>query len=166
MRTLTSSYIALKNQLEGETVWAHLLDIEVNPSTTARFTSHPETLTFNGQTYMPVPFTIGVEEQTLGNELPQLMVNVSNFQGMALRFAKDNDLSLRNVTVRLVNTTLTASGDDARTRLQILGSIFANEVATFMLGHNFNFDAEGPIRSFNRRDFPSIPFEQRRFSIL
>lgn len=166
MRTLTTSYIALKNQLEGETVWAHLLDIEVNPSTTARFTSHPETLTFNGQTYMPVPFTVGVEEQTLGSELPQMMVNVSNFQGMALRFAKDNDLSLRNVTVRLVNTTLTASGNDARTRLQILGSVFTNETATFLLGHNFNFDAEGPGRTYNRRDFPSIPFDQKRFAIF
>ena len=123
-------------------------------------------MTHNGRTYAPVPMMIGpVEQQTTG-QLPIMTVDVWNFQGQAFRFAKDNDLSLNDVTIRVVNLSLTTSGAEDSIKLQILGSAFADENARFALGHDFNYDAEGPRRTYNRRDFPSIPFNFRQFALL
>jgi len=165
VKTFSTSFIALKNSLEGQ-VWTHLIDLQVNANSTAYFTSHPETLTYNSRVYVPVPFIVGAEEQRTGGELPQLTIDVSNYTGAALRFAKDNDLSMNDVTIRLINTTLTSSGQEDSTKLQILATVFTNEVARFVLGYNFNYDAEGPRRIYNRQDFPSIPLNQRQFAIF
>ena len=166
MRQFTTSFTVAKNRLEGTRAWAHLVELTVNVNTTAYFTSHPETLTHNGNTYMPVPMAIGEYEQTGGGELPQLSIDVFNYQGMAFRFAKDNDLTLNNVTVRLVNVSLTNSGAEDFVTLNILGSAFTGEVGRFMLGYNFNYDAQGPRRTWNRNQFPSIPYGMRHFAIV
>jgi len=163
MITFSTSFLALKNSLEGAGVWAHLLELEVNANTTAYFTSHVETITWNNRVYAPVPFQIGVEEQVADGSLPQVIVALSNFGGQVYRFSKDNDLGLNDVTIRFVNTTLAGSGDDRRARLQILGAAFHGEFAQFTLGLAVTFDSEGPKRTWNRRDHPSIPFNFRQF---
>ena len=58
MKSWTSSFIALKNSLENET-WGHCVDLVVNANTTAHFTNLPDTLTFAGVNYAPVPFLVG-----------------------------------------------------------------------------------------------------------
>lgn len=158
--------MALKNSLQGDRAWAHLVEITVNANTVAFFTSHAETVTHNGQTYAPVPMVIGPIEQQATGQLPTMTVDVWNFRGQAFQFAKDNDLSLNDVVVRIVNLSLTTSGAEDSIRLQILGSAFTEEVGRFTLGHDFNYDAEGPRRTYNRRDFPSIPYNFRQFAIL
>jgi hypothetical protein len=165
MKTYSTSFIALKNSLEGQ-VWCDLIDLQINPNTTAFFTSHPDTIDFNGQTYMPIPMRVDVPEVNASGELPQMTVDVSNFKGMALRFARDNDLALNNTTVRLVNVQLTTSGAEDFVQLQILAAIFANETARFVLGYNFNYDVEGPRATWNRRDYPAIPFNPSKFFIF
>lgn len=123
-------------------------------------------MTHNGRTYAPVPMAIGPVEQEATGQLPTMTVDVWNFQGQAFQFAKDNDLSLNDVVVRVVNLSLVTSGAEDSIRLQILGSAFTEEVGRFTLGHDFNYDAEGPIRVYTRRSFPSIPFNFRQFAIL
>ena len=152
--------------MEGRAAWAHLLELVVNANTTAYFTSHPETLAYNSQVYAPVPLEIGEEEQSADGQLPRLNVTVSNFGGHAYRFAKDNDLSLNNVTIRLVNTTLTASGNEDTVKMQVLGSTFAAEVGTFVLGLNFNYDAMGPRGIYDRTSFPTIPWNLRQWALI
>ena len=163
---MTSSFLQLKNSLEGRNVWCHLIEIEVNASSTAYFTTAPDTVTYMARNYSPVPMHIGEIEITDAEELPQLSVDVVNFQGMAFRFAKDNDLSLNDVTIRLLNTTLTNSGADDAVRMQILGSVFTNEVGRFILGRNFSYEGMGPRRQYNRVDFPSIPYNMKRFAVI
>ena len=106
-----------------------------------------------------------IETQATG-QLPTMTVDVWNFQGQAFQFAKDNDLSLNDVTVRVVNLSLTTSGAEDSIKLQILGSAFTDEIGRFTLGYDFNYDAEGPIRVYTRRTFPSIPYNFRQFAIL
>ena len=158
--------MALKNSLEGERAWAHLVELVVNANTTAYMTSHPETVTHNGRTYAPVPMAIGPMESHATGQLPTMTVDVWNFQGYAFQYAKDNDLTLNDVTIRVVNLSLTTSGAEDSIKLQILGSAFTEEVGRFVLGHDFNYDAEGPRRTWNRRDFPSIPFNFRQYGIF
>lgn len=165
MKTFTTSFIAAKNALEGQ-VWCDLIDLVINVNTTAYFTSHPETLAYNGVTYMPVPMLVSMPEQGLAGDLPQMTVDVSNLGGMALKFAKSNNLVLNDATIRLVNISLTSSGQEDMIRLQVLGAIFANEYARFTLGYNFNYDVEGPRLTYNRRDFPTMPFNNNKFFIF
>ena len=109
---------------------------------------------------------VGPIEQQATGQLPTMTVDVWNFQGRAFQFAKDNDLSLNDVVIRMVNLSLTTSGAEDSIRLQILGSAFTDEVGRFTLGHDFNYDAEGPRIMWNRRDHRSIPFNFRQFAIL
>lgn len=146
--------------------WAHLVELVVNANTTAYLTSHPETLSYNDQTYMPFPMLIGEEQQTSDGELPRMFVDVWNIGGEVFRFAKDNDLSLNDCTIRLINTTLTTSGQDDRIKLQILGAAFVDEIGRFSLGYRFNYEAEGPGPTWNRRDYPSIPFNFKNYGIV
>ena len=143
-----------------------MVELEINANTTGYFTTSPETLTHNGQTYIPVLMAIGEEEQTIDGQLPRLSVDVWNYRGIIFQFAKDNDLVLNDVTIRLVHTTLTESGAGDSVRLQVLGSAFADEVGRFTLGFGFSLDVEGPRRTWNRRDHPSIPFEFVKYVII
>jgi hypothetical protein len=151
--------------LEGQ-VWCHLIDLEVNANSTAYFVSMPDTFAFDSRTYIPVPFTVGVEEQTADGMLPQFYVDVANYQGMALRFAKDNDLTLNDVTIRLVNTSLVSSGACDLVKMQILAAVFADEAARFILGFSFNFDAEGPRVVYSRNNFPNMPWNASKFFVF
>ena len=142
------------------------MDLTVATNSVAYFTTSPETHTWNSVVYAPVPMQIGAEEQAITGELPRLTVDVWNIDGQVFRYAKDNDLSLNDVTIRLVNTLLPDSGSEAQIRLQILGVGFVGELARFTLGHSTNFDFEGPKATWNRRDFPSIPFNFRSYAII
>jgi hypothetical protein len=164
MRTFTTSFIAQKNAGEGRTAWCQLVDISL-PNSTARFTSFPETITYAGNVYMPVPMRIGEEEQATDGSLPQLSVIVANVAGLAYKFANENDMSGRRVTLRLVNTAV-STGDDSRAVLYVRGCTFTDEVGSFELGLPFDFEAEGPRRTYNRRDFPGIPFSHRAYGLV
>lgn len=166
MRAFSTAFIAEKNKLEGAGAWVHLVEITLNANTTAYFVSHAETATWNSQIYLPCPMQISAEEQSADGSLPQMTIDVSNPAGAIYRAAKENDLSLKSVTIRMVNLNLTNSGDDARTKMKILGSAFSDEVARFTLGFAFNFDAEGPKRIYNRRDHPCIPINFRNYAVV
>lgn len=166
MRTFTTSYVALKNQLEGPGTWVQLVELVVNPNTTARFCSAADTVTWNGNTYLPTPMIISAEEQQAVNEIPRMTVDVANIKGNAYKFMKDNDLSRARTTIRLINTTLTQSGADARVVLRVMGAAFGSEVGRFVLAHGVNFEAQGPVRTYNRRDFPGIPYNVRNFFLV
>lgn len=166
MRQLSSNFIREKNRLGEGSPWAHLVEVSLNVNTTAYLTTHPETLTWNNNTYMPVGMRISAEEQSGDGSLPRMQIDVANPVGSVFKFARENNLVLRDVTIRLINTSLTSSGDDTRVKMQILGSAFVEEQATFTLGFKFNFDAEGPLRVYNRRDHPMIPVNFRNYAIL
>lgn len=142
------------------------MELVVNTNTTAFLCSAPDTISYNGQTYMPFPMFIGAEEQTADGQLPRMFVDVWNVGGEVLRFAKDNDLSLNDCTIRLINTTLTSSGQDDRITLQVLGAAFVDEVGRFSLGYRFSYESEGPSAVWNRRDHPSIPFSARNYALI
>jgi len=166
MREFSSSFIEQKNQLEGRRVYAQLVEIEVNANSIAYFTSHPDTLTWNTKTYRPIPMRLSADEQTADGTMARLTIEVSNFGGEAFRFAKDNELSLNDVWIRFINTELTTSGNDRRIKLQIMGAAFAEEVGQFTLGPSTSYDAEGPLRVYNRRDHPGIPANFRNYFVI
>ncbi len=166
MRSFTTDFIAEKNKLEGARPWAQLVEITINPSTKAFFTSHPETLTFSGNTWAVLPMQIGAEEQLGDRSLPKLSIGVSNFAGQAFRFAKENDLSTNQVVVYVVNTGLLDAGGAATIKMRILGFAFAKESARFDLGLPFDFNSEGPPQVYNRRDHPSIPFSFINYAVI
>lgn len=158
--------IAAKNAAEQGEPWAVLVELEVNTNSTSFMTTHPETVTWNSQIYNPVPIRIGMEEITADGSLPRMTLDVANRGGEAFRFAKDNDLSLNEVTLRLVNLANVSSGSDARAKLQIKGALFADEVARFNLELPVNTETEGPKRIFDRATFKCIPFSFKNYSVI
>ena len=107
---------------------------------------------------------ISEEESTVDGSLPQMSVTVANFENMAYRFAMDSDLTGRSVTIRLAST-LSNSGDESKTTMKIRGCVFTEETGSFELGYPFDMDSDGPRRTYNRRDYPGIPINQRAFGI-
>lgn len=166
MRELTTAYIAEKNRLETRGSWCILVELEVNPSSTAYFTSHTDTFTWNSRVYRPIPMQIGPEAISADASLPSLNLDCSNVGGEAFRFAKDNDLALNDCMLRTVNTTLTTSGMDARCKLQVAGMVFNEEVARFNLSLPINTEIAGPKRIYDRSTFKSIPYGFRQYAII
>lgn len=166
MRELTTEFLASKNAAERGDPWASLVELEINVNTTAYLTSHPETITWNAKTYAPVPMRIGMEEIASDGSLPRMFIDASNYGGMAFRFAKDNDLSLNDVTLRLINLANVASGSDARVKLQIKGAAFASEAVRFNLELPVNTDIEGPKRIFDRSSFKCIPHGFKNYAVV
>ena len=166
MRELTTAFIAEKNKFETNGAWCILVELEVNANTTAYMTTHPETFTWANRVYRPIPMQIGTETINSDGSLPSLNVDCSNVGGEAFRFAKDNDLSLNDVMLRMVNTTLTTSGADARCKLQITGMFFNEEVARFNLALPINTEISGPKRVYDRSTFKSIPFGYKGYAII
>ncbi len=138
----------------------------MNPSSTAFFTSHTDTFTWNARVYRPVPFQIGTETIAADGSLPALNLDCSNVGGEAFKFAKDNDLSLNDCMLRTVNTTLTTSGMDARCKLQIAGMVFNEEAARFNLALPINTEISGPKRVYDRSTFKSIPYGFRAYALV
>jgi hypothetical protein len=143
-----------------------MIEVVVNANSIAYMTTNPETLTWNSRIYAPIPATISVEEQGAQGELPQIFIDVANYGGRAFSFANDNDITLNDVTIRQVSPTLTSSGADARVTMQVLGAAFSKDMSRFNLGWAFNYDAEGPKRTWNRRDHPSIPFAFGQYAFI
>lgn len=166
MRELTSEMVTAKNAAETGKPWASLVELEINVNTTAYFTSHPETVTWNTRTYAVVPMRIGIEETASDGSLPRMFIDAANYGGMAFRFAKDNDLSLNDVTIRLINIANVASGSDARVKLQIKGAVFGNDVVRFALELPINTETQGPKRIFDRATFKSIPHGFKNYAIV
>lgn len=166
MREFSSQFVAEKNRLEGQHSWAVLVELEVNANSTAFLTTHPDTVTWNGRAYRPVPLQISTEEVASDGTLPSLAVDASNIGGETFKFAKDNDLSLNDVTLRLINTFLTTSGSDARLKLQITGMAFNEESARFNLALPINTELFGPKRVYDRSTFKSIPFGFRAYALI
>jgi phage-related protein len=164
LRTFTTSFIAQKNSLDGRLCWLHLIDLSL-VSSTARFTSHPETISYAGNTYAPLPLVLSAEEQASDGSLPRQIFTTANFGGLAYQFANDVDLTGKSVTLRLINTE-SGSGDEVKMVYVVQSAIFGDEFAQFQLGYSFDFDAEGPRRTYNRRDFPGIPFNHKAYAII
>jgi hypothetical protein len=164
VRSLTSSLIAAKNVADGRTAWGHLIDIFL-PNSVARFTSFVETMTYAGNVYMPVPLKVSDEEQASDGSLPQMGVTVANLGGLAYKFATEQDLTGRNVTIRVINTE-SSSGDETKITLQVKGALFADDYGTFELGFPFSLEAEGPTRTYSRRAFPGLPFQHTNYFII
>ncbi len=164
MRSLTTSLIAAKNVADGRTAWGHLVDISL-PTSTARFTSFVETIAYAGNTYEPIPMQVSEEEQVADGTLPQMAVTVANFAGKAYAFATEHDLTGRNVTIRVINTE-SSSGDETKVTLQIKGAVFGDDFGTFELGFPYSLEADGPRRTYSRREFPGIPFQHTNYFIV
>jgi len=166
IREFTTQFVTEKNLLEGRNAWAVLVELEVNANSTAYMTTHPDTVTWNSRPYRPIPMQISTEEIASDGTLPSLSVDASNVGGEAFKFAKDNDLSLNDVTVRLINTFLTTSGSDARLKLQITGMAFNEEAARFNLALPINTELFGPKRVYDRSTFKSIPYGYKSYALI
>lgn len=165
MREFTTAFIAAKNALEQGAPWAALIELTINANTTAYFTSHPETLTWNNQIYAPVPMQIGTEDLKSDGSLPSYVVDVSNYKGQTFKFAKDNDLSMNDCWIRLINTAIVTSGSDARMRLQIEGMAFNSEAARFNLGLPITTEVFGPKRTYDRYLF-KLPTGFKNYALI
>ena len=166
IREFTSLFLAEKNKLETLGEWGVLVDLEVNASSTAYMTTLADTFTWAGRVYRPIPMQIGTEQIASDGSLPSMTVDCSNLAGEAFKFAKDNDLSLKDVILRSINTTLTSSGMDARLKLQVVGMTFNEEVARFNLALPINTDISGPKRVYDRSTFKSIPFGFKNYALI
>jgi len=164
MRDFSSRFVAWKNSQEIEGGWCQLIDLTL-PGSMVYLTSNPETITYMGNIYCPFPISIDEERTSGDGQLPSIGLRTSNYGGLAYKFVKENDLTLQEVTIRLINT-LSSSGDEYKARYWIRSVVFANEIASFELGFPFSYEEEGPRRTWNRRDHPGIPLNLRAYSFI
>jgi phage-related protein len=157
-----------KNLLEQKDAWVCLAELELETGY-QRITNHVEPVVWNTYTWTPFPFVVSDIKMSSKGEVPTAQVTVGNPNGVLTPHLRMYaGLSGKKGNLYLVNLAIL---DDAVTgmvpeKFMIIAASSQNEVVVFQLSLMVDaYGIEGPIESYDREKFPSLPIVQPRFSM-
>lgn len=135
------------------------------------FVSHEESIIYQGNTYQPLPMFWGETSVSQAMNLPTVDVAVPNIDGQVADYLQHVDLSGRDVTLLLLHSHLLGDSAVHQLKFQVLIATLENiggddEMAHFMLGINTGLDDFLPRHVITRTEFPGVPDDVRRASVL
>lgn len=139
----------------------------VDDTTTQYYADTQDALTFDGQEYTPLPMQWQGVGQNSQRDLPRITVTVPNVDGQVGAFLETTSLLGRQVTLQLLHADLLATVTDVdRQRLQIVLVEWTDTQAVFTCGLSLGLTAQSPRRVVTRLEYPGVPDNIRRASIL
>lgn len=167
MKTFSSNWIAKLNAQHSGGVFVKAAILVVDGSTTKYYADAHDNITFDGQTYTPLSMAWEGEGQNAAMELPSVRVTVPNADGAVGAFLETKDLLGNDVTLQILHLDLLGVATDVeKVKLQIMMIESTWEIATFTLGLNLALDQQLPKHVITRAEFPGVPDQYRRASIL
>jgi phage-related protein len=152
MPSVPNELIAESIKLEQSGADVYLVDFYLNETETIYFCSGNESLTFNGQTYLPFPFSIGGREENADGNPSEISLTVDNATAVFSEWMDANH-GLTDRTLKLWIGNSAFVSDPTKWWSQTLYITSATEnaaVATFMLSASPVFDVAVPPYRFER----------------
>lgn len=140
-KTLPANVILEKNKVASQNPWLLLVDIDLN-GTVARIVNNNESVTFQGEVYTPLPFTIGVVQQGTDGKVPSVELQISNINKAILSYVEQyTGLVEATVVLYVVNAGyLTEDYSEMTMHFSIMKTSVSAEWISFTLG------APSPLR--------------------
>lgn len=167
MKTFSNNWIARLNAQHSGGVFIKAAILVVDGSTTKYYADVHDAITFDGNQYSPLPMVWEGEAQAASMELPSVRVTVPNVDGAVGAFVETTNVLGNDVTLQILHLDLLSVVTDVdKVTLQVMLIEWNGEMATFTLGINLALDQQLPKHVITRSEFPGVPDQFRRASIL
>ena len=144
-----------KNKLSTGSSFIILLDINLDEDAKVRICYNTEEVYWNGDLYMPFPFTIGdITEETDSD--PKVQLSVSNVS-QALQYEIENHDGANNIEVilRVVNTlNLDSTEPELEEYFVVTQTTVTQESITFSLGTEYSSRTRRPLNRYMKNNCP------------
>jgi hypothetical protein len=163
----SDEWLARLNATHDAGVFLKSVELEESPSVTRYWVDADRTITYNGQTYTPMVMIWDGLGQAATFALPQVRVTVPNLLGEVTDYVESLDILGHRVVLRLLHLDLLSqvSDTDAIT-LEVLAIEGTLDRVTFLLGLDLSLRDYIPRDVMTKAEFPSIPDNLRRATIL
>ena len=136
MKSLPSTLVLAKNLLSNTSPWYLILDVEITTGTYIYLVKNTEAITYNGNSYTPFPFEVGVNKHTSKGEVPTIQFRICNINRVMQAYLEEYDGLIGNaIVMRLVNDAyLTEDYSELTLSFDVLSCTSTFEWVTFDCG--------------------------------
>lgn len=167
MKTFTADWLARLNAQQGGGVFFFAVDLTVDVGDVRYYADAQHAVSFDGNTYAPLPLLVEGLGQTSQQSLPAIRVTTSNVTGDVGAFLETTDLLGHDLVVRLLHMDLLGStSNQDQAVLQIVSCDWDDQQATITAGLNIGLQDILPRGLISAAEFPGMPEGLRRASIL
>ncbi len=104
MKTLTADLILEKNKLASNSPWLVLFTVKINDTIgKVRYVDHPESIVFNGKTYIPFPIKFDTIKEEAKAGLFDLTMTISNVSRVIQGYLDNNELRGNKCNIKIVH---------------------------------------------------------------
>jgi hypothetical protein len=167
MKGFSSAWIDRLNRQSNAGVFVKAVILSESDSVTRYWVDAQRPIVFNGQTYHPLPMIWEGVELSNAMSLPVVKVSVPNVGGEVIDYLEGVDILGRSVTLQILHLDLLGdvSNVDAVT-LSVMAIEGNLEAVTFTLGLDLNLNEPIPRGVITLQEFPAVPRNIRRATIL
>lgn len=138
---MTSVEIIEKNKLSTDSVWVKLLDVVIPNSGTIFLCDTNDSIIWNGNTYVPFPFTLPELQESNDGSVKEVTMTLSNVRRVIGNYIQDYDYYRKNggveniiITLRIVNTEALSNLTPISWDFKVLSFTLAANDVTLTLG--------------------------------
>jgi phage-related protein len=163
-RQVSLEMLIAKNNLEQDSPWLFLFDIEIDETTTLHLVNYPEAVVWNTITYTPYYLRMEPQKEQADGSMPQIKVMVSNVTREVESLLDANSgMRGKSVTITMVHKDDPVAGELTQ-QFIITESISNAQMATFTLEKAIPaFEIPLPRRVFTTDEFPGIQDRARYY---
>ncbi len=141
---MTSTEIIEKNKLSTDSVWVKILDVAIPNSDTLYLCDTNDNIEWNGNTYLPFPFTLPEIQESSDGSVKEVTMTLSNVRRAIGSHIQSYDYYRKTggnesiiITLRIVNTEALSNLTPIEYRFKVLSfSLTANDVSLTIGGDN------------------------------
>ena len=163
----SSAWIENLNSLTQGGVFFFGAILTVAPGDVRRYADTQDPITFAGFEYTPLGLRVEGWGQTAEQSLPTLKVTVSNVTGEVGEFLETRSLIGNDCVLHVLHLALLGTTSDVDSiRLQVMSTEWNWQSCTITLGINVGLSESIPRGVIAKSEFPGVPDNIRRASIL
>jgi len=167
VKSFSSAWIDRLNRQSNAGVFVKAIVLSESASVTKYWVDAQRPIVFNANTYNPLPMAWEGVEVSSRMGLPTIKVTVPNLGGEVIDYLEGVDILGRAVTLQILHLDLLGdvSAVDAVT-LSVMAIDGNLEAVTFTLGLDLNLNDPVPRGVITHQEFPAIPRNIRRATVL
>jgi len=151
MKALPASLIVEKNRLYSDLPWVVLLEVQVDDSSWERWAVYPESVTFAGQEYSPLPAIFDTLSESSEAKIEGVQVQVANANREVSAYLENNNIIGNKVVLKIVSTSELSDANSCLSFTYRINRVqVTDQAAVFELGGEQLYVLQLPKQRFIR----------------